>query len=157
MNRTIRLVVAVISLSYMVIAAPANAQNLKDKLTGAWSLEAGSETSQDGKKVMPWSAGSLILVSSGEFSFFVVGKERPKGGGDPRVPVGPLVGYYGTYTVNEADNTLMYKIEHATNSSFDGGTRSLKISFKGDTMTTTTDVKTPKGTITAANTWKRAK
>jgi hypothetical protein len=157
MKRPLRFAATGLLLLCIGIAAPANAESLKDKLTGAWSLEAGSETSQDGKKVVPWSAGSLILASSGQFSFFIVGKDRPKGGGDPRIPVGPLVGYYGTYTVNEADNTFVYKIEHATNSSFDGGTRTLKISFQGDAMTTTTDVKTPQGTIVAANTWKRAK
>ena len=158
MNGIIASTVATISLLSIGIAAPASAQGLKDKLVGAWTLEEGSEIFQGGKKVIPWSAGSLILDSSGHFSFFVIGKDRSKGSGDPRVPVGPLVAYYGTYTVNDADSTLTYTVGHATNPSFDGAVRTQKISFKDDAMTTTSsDVKTPQGTITPVNEWKRAK
>jgi hypothetical protein len=60
--------------------------------------------------------------------------------------------------VNEADNTLTWKVERATNTSIDGATRTQKISFKGDIMTTTgSDVKTPQGPITPVNEWKRVK
>jgi hypothetical protein len=135
----------------------ASAQSLNAKLVGAWTLDVGSEIFQDGKKVVPWEAGSLILDSTGHFSFFVIGKDRPKGNGDPRSPVGPLVAYYGTYTVSDADNVLTYKVERATNPAFDGVVRTQKISFKGDMMTTTgSDVKTPQGTITPVNEWKKA-
>jgi hypothetical protein len=153
-----RIAVATASLLSIAIADPASAQSLRDKLIGAWNLDVGSEISQDGKKVVPWSAGSLILDPSGRMSFFVIGKDRPKGSGDPRSPVGPIVAYFGTYTVNEADNTLTWKVEHATNTSIDGATRTQKISFKGDIMTTTgSDVKTPQGPITPVNEWKRVK
>jgi len=157
MNRLTALATATtISLLCIGINAPASAQSLKDKLVGAWSLDEGLEIFQGGKKVIPWSAGSLILDSSNHFSFFVIGKDRPKGSGDPRSPVGPVVAYYGTYTLDEANNTLIYKVEHATNPSFDGAVRTLKISFQDGTMTTTSsDVKTPQGTITPVNKWKR--
>lgn len=133
-----RIAVATASLLSIAIADPASAQSLRDKLIGAWNLDVGSEISQDGKKVVPWSAGSLIL--------------------DPSSPVGPIVAYFGTYTVNEADNTLTWKVERATNTSIDGATRTQKISFKGDIMTTTgSDVKTPQGPISPVNEWKRVK
>jgi hypothetical protein len=139
------------------IASPASAQSMKDKVMGAWTLVDGSEIFQDGKKATPWETGSLILDSTGHFSFFVIGKDRPKGNGDPRNPVGPLVAYYGTYTVSDADGVLTYKVDHATNPTFDGGLRTQKVSFTGDTMTTTgSDVKTPQGTITPVNAWKKA-
>jgi hypothetical protein len=139
------------------VASPADAQTLKDKVMGAWTLVEGSEVFQDGKKATPWETGSLILDSTGHFSFFVIGKDRPKGGGDPRSPVGPVVAYYGTYTVSNADNLLTYKVDHATNPTFDGVVRTQKVSFKGETMTTTgSEVKTPQGTITPVNEWKKA-
>ncbi|HZP79695.1 MAG TPA: hypothetical protein VFB45_26410 [Pseudolabrys sp.] len=146
------------SVLSLAIAVPANAQGLKQKVVGAWTLDVGSEIFADGKKVVPWEAGSLLLDPTGHFSFFVIGKDRPKGNGDPRVPVSPIVAYYGTYTVNEADNTLSYKVERASNPTFDGVLRGQKISFKGDVMVTTaSEVKTPQGTITPVNEWKRAK
>ncbi len=99
-----------------------------------------------------------MLGAGGGFSFFVIGKDRPKGSGDPRVPVGPVVAYYGTYTINEADSTLAYTVEHATNPTFDGGVRTQKITFEGDLMTTTASpVNTPQGPITPVNRWKKAK
>lgn len=68
-----------------------------------------------------------------------------------------MVAYYGTYTVSEADSMLTYTVEHATNPSFGGAVRAQKIGFKGDVMTTTgSDIKTPQGTITPVNEWKRA-
>jgi len=158
MNRLIALAAAAISLLCIGFTVPASAQSLRGKLVGAWNLDEGSEIFQGGKKVTPWSAGNLILDSSNHFSFFVIGKDRPKGSGDPRTPVGPVVAYYGTYTVDGANNTLTYTVEHATNPSFDGAIRTQKISFEDDTMTTTSsDVKTPQGTITPVNKWKRAK
>jgi hypothetical protein len=158
MNRFARFTAATVSLLCVGITFPASAQSLKEKVMGAWTLEVGSEISKDGKKVIPWETGSLILDSTGHMSFFVIGKDRPKGSGDPRIPVGLVVAYYGTYTISEADNLLTYKIEHAANPSFDGAVRTQKVSFKGDIMTTTgSDVKTPQGTITPVNEWKKAK
>jgi hypothetical protein len=109
------------------------------------------------------AAGSLFLaVFAAEAGFAQkqggILKMYNKGSDDVRIPGGPLVAYYGTYTVNEADNTITYKIEHAANSLFDGATRTQKITFQNDVMTTTgSDVKTPQGTITPVNEWKKAK
>jgi hypothetical protein len=60
----------------MTIAWPAAAQSLKEKVVGAWVLDVGAEIFQDGKKVVPWATGSLILDPSGHMSFFVIGKGR---------------------------------------------------------------------------------
>ena len=45
------------SVFCMAISAGANADGLKEKVVGAWTLSEGSETFQDGKKVTPWVAG----------------------------------------------------------------------------------------------------
>jgi Lipocalin-like domain len=157
MNEFTKSGIVTMALLCVGTVSAANAQSLKDKVIGAWTLTEGSEIFQDGKKVVPWSAGSLILDSTGHMSFFVIGKDRPKGSGDPRAPVGPVVAYYGTYQINDADNTLTYNVEHATNPSFDGGVRTQKVSFKGNMMTTTgSNVQTPQGTITPVNEWKKA-
>jgi hypothetical protein len=85
-------------------ALPASAQSLKEQLAGTWMLTAGTEQHPDGKKVTPWSEGRLMLDANGNLAFFLIGRDRPKTGNDPRVPVGPAVAYYGTYSVNEAES-----------------------------------------------------
>ena len=120
MNEFTRLSVITASLLCIGITTNAGAQGLKEKVIGAWTLNDGSEIFQDGKKATPWAAGSLILDPTGHFSIFVLGKDRSKGSDDPRIPSGPLVAYYGTYTVNDAENMLTYKVEHATNPIIDG-------------------------------------
>jgi hypothetical protein len=158
MNRYAKFIAAALSLACMAIASPAGAQSLKEKVVGAWVLDVGAEIFQDGKKVVPWATGNLILDPTGHMSFFVMGKDRAKGNDDVRSPAGPMVAYYGTYTVDEGANMLTYKIEHAGNPAFDGAVRKQKVTFKGDVMTMTADeVKTPQGTITPVNEWKKAK
>jgi hypothetical protein len=158
MNGLSKLTAVTASLLCIGITTGASAQGLKEKVIGAWTLSEGSELFQDGKKVTPWAAGNLILDPNGHFSFFVLGMDRAKGNDDVRIPNGPLVAYYGTYTVNDAENMLTYKVEHAANPMFDGAVRTQKVTFKGDLMTTTgSDVKTPQGTITPVNEWKKAK
>ncbi len=157
MNRYAKFTAVALSLPCMTFASPAGAQSLKEKVVGAWVLDVGAEIFQDGKKVVPWITGNLILDPTGHMSFFVIAKDRAKSD-DVRIPAGPMVAYYGTYTVDEGANTITYKIEHAGNPAFDGAVRKQKVTFKGDVMTTTgDDVKTPQGTITPVNEWKKAK
>jgi hypothetical protein len=99
-----------------------------------------------------------MLDANGNLAFFLIGGDRPKAGNDPRVPVGPIVAYYGTYTVDEAAKSLTWKIEHASFPNFDGGERKQTAAITGDTMTTTgSPVQTPQGAIVPINEWKRVK
>ena len=137
-------------------ASGASAQSLSAKVTGAWTLVSGSEDYPDGKKNMPWATGNMILEPTGHISLILVGKDQPKST-SVRIPVGPFVAYYGTYTVNEADNTLMIKVEHSGAALQDGSVRTFKISFNGGNMTTTaSEVETPEGTMIPVNECKKA-
>ncbi len=55
------------------LSAPASAQSLKEKVTGAWTLVLSSENYPDGKKNMRWATGNLILDPTGHIAFFLVG------------------------------------------------------------------------------------
>jgi hypothetical protein len=145
------LAIPVSILTSVACAQLASAQALKDKVIGGWTLVEGSETMPDGKKVVPWGSGQLILGRSGNMSFFVLGKDR-KPSGSVRTPVGPMVAYFGTYTVNEAAGTLTYKIEGSSFPGNEGATREQKITF----TTTGSPVDTPEGKITPVNVWKKA-
>ena len=158
MTRRINNAFVAMTLLCMMGGSPAVAQSFKDKVIGVWTLEAGSENFPDGKKLMPWATGNLILDPTGHLSFFLIGKDQPKTGSGVRNPLGPLVAYYGTYTIDEPNATLTYKIEHGASPLFNGATRTQKITFKGDTMVTTgSEVQTPEGKMTPVNEWKRAK
>lgn len=139
-------------------ASGASAQSFSAKVTGAWTLVSGSENYPDGKKNMPWATGSMILDSSGHIAFFLVGKDQPNTSPSVRTPVGPFVAYYGSYTIDEANSTVSYKIEQAASPIQKGTTRIQKVTFSGDTMTWTgSEIKTPEGTMTPVNEWKKAK
>jgi Lipocalin-like domain len=139
-----------------VLPQAALAQGLKEKIVGAWTLTEGSEVFADGKKVVPWSKGSLIVSGSGHVSFFVLPKDRAKTD-SVRAPAGPMVAWYGTYTVDEGANTFTVKVIGASSPAFEGASRVQSVSFSGDTMTTTASkVDTPEGPITPVNVWKKA-
>jgi hypothetical protein len=158
MNRYGLITITAFAALMLGAALPASAQGLKEQLVGTWMLTAGTEQHPDGKKVTPWSEGRLIFDSNGNLAFFLIGRDRPKTGNDPRVPVGPAVAYYGTYSVNEQTKSLTWKIERALWPGFDGGERNQSVALTGDTMTTTgSPVQTPQGAIIPINEWKRVK
>ncbi len=111
----------------------------------------------DGKKVVPWAKGSLIIDRGGQISFFVLGKDRSKTD-SVRTPAAPMVAWYGTYTVDEAGKKFTAKVEGASSPAFEGAVREQTVTFKDGTMTTTASkVQTPEGAITPVNVWKKAK
>ena len=63
----------------------------------------------------------VVLDPSGRFAFLVFA-DRPKAEGvaDPRIPVAPMVAYFGTYDVNEDTKTLTYHVGTASTPAFNG-------------------------------------
>ena len=142
-----------------LLAGPAHAESLLQQVAGAWTLTSGSEKMADGAVNEIWGAGSLILDPSGHMSFFVFGKNRPPATSpDPRVPLGPMVAYYGTFSADDDTKTLTYHVAAASSPMFNAATRMQTVTLSGDTMTTTgSTVNTPQGPITPINVWTRAK
>lgn len=147
------------ALGIGLMAVPAYADSLMQQVSGAWTLTSGAEQMPDGSKKVPWAAGNLILTPSGHFSFFVFAADRKaEGPADPRVPAGPMVAYYGTFTADDATKTLTYHIETASAPAFNGVTRDQHVTVTADTLITKgAPVKTPQGDITPINEWRRAK
>ena len=158
MNRSTTLALGTIILFYAGVASSAGAQTLAEKVVGTWTLEAGSENYPDGRKLQSWATGNLIFDPTGHFSQFLIGKERPKTSTSVRTPVGPGVAFYGMYTVDEATGTLTLKVESGVTPVFDGTTRQVKASIKGDILTATSpETVTPEGPMIPVNEWKRVK
>ena len=98
-------------------------QSLKEQLVGTWTFDSASETRKDGTKIDRWGAnpkGSLMFDANGRYIFVIMRSDLPKFAAkslmegtaeeNQAVVKGMLV-YFGTYSVNEADKTLITHIE----------------------------------------------
>ena len=111
----------------------------------------------------PWGPGvkgSLMLSPTGRFSLFLVSANRDNTASkNPRTPVGQVLGYFGTYTVDEAAKTLTYHIEGSTFPRWDGTDRKETVD---PISPTSLDLMTERvqdrvlGSITSHQAWKRS-
>jgi hypothetical protein len=96
---------------------------LKELIVGTWLLDAVYDKTQDGEKHYPWGdgvKGQATFTSDGHFSWQMMSANRPKADTSPREPVGPVVAYWGTYTVDESAKTLTDHLESCTFPQWDG-------------------------------------
>lgn len=142
--------------------ATGSAQTLKEQVTGTWTLVSNIQKYQDGKEENdfgPKEHGQLILSPDGRFSLFLLGGDRPKAAGTASSPIGPAIGYYGTYSVSEADKSLVYRVEGSTFPNFEGSEQKANVTvIKGDDLTyVRAAIPSPKGPFVPTLTWKRTK
>jgi len=108
----------------MLAVVPATAQSLKDQLIGTWAMESNVEEYADGKKVSwdPSLKGMAMYDSGGRFIFMAteIGNRKKIEGNPALNPVGKMVSFFGTYSVNEDDKTLTHKIVGASSPLWDG-------------------------------------
>jgi Lipocalin-like domain len=110
-------------------------KTLKEQIVGTWILESVYDQTADGVKHNPWGdgvKGQAIYTSDGHFSWFIMSANRPKADTDPRQPVGPIIAYWGTYTINEEAKTITDKIERCSFPQWDGGGGTVNIAFPTD-------------------------
>ena len=143
--------------------AEAQQGTLKQQIIGTWTLVSVYDVLPDGKKSTEvWGdgvKGSVAYDGSGRFTYMIVSAGRPKHTTitplTARTPVGPMIGYFGTYSVNEADKSVTLSIERCTFPNWEGTDRKLLLSVKGDQMSQTL-APTPGATIPNLE-WVRAK
>jgi hypothetical protein len=152
-------VVCVVGLS---LAASAFAQSpLKSQVPGAYKLTSIYDVLADGKKNDTWGPevkGSLILMPTGQFSVQIIGSNRDKTvAHTPREPVGPIVTYYGTYTVDEAAKTLTYHVIGSSFPRWEPIDRVAAVEATSNGLNIITTVKDDKqlGDLKAHQEWKR--
>ncbi len=119
----------------------AQAKSLQDGLVGAWSLVDIYDMGKDGSEYYVWGEGVqglVVYTSGGHFSSQIISGNRDKGASkNPRMPVGQAIGYFGTYTVDEATMTIKLKIDRCSFPGWDGIERVSKIaSLTGDELRT---------------------
>jgi hypothetical protein len=99
----------------------------KSQLVGDWSLasiDAPNATVQNGA-----NDGFLVFERSGRFSFALLSSKVPKFASNNRntgtadenkAAVQGSIAYFGTYSVNEADSTLMFHVERSSFPNWNG-------------------------------------
>ena len=134
----IRAIVTTVSaLLTLAVTLPANAQALKDQVVGAWTLTSIFEEYGDVKKDTwgPDVKGALSLDRSGQFSLQIMAAGRAKGSGNPALsPIGRAIGYFGTYTISEADKVLTFNIVRSTFPNWDGTEQKRILTIAGDKL-----------------------
>lgn len=115
--------VAVLGLALLPSSAVGQQKSLKDQLVGTWTLVTWEQTNPDGSKFQRFGAnpkGVNVFDASGRVFVMYARPDLPKiASGNPSNPtpeearaiVGGAIGYFGTYTVNEADKSVAFRLE----------------------------------------------
>jgi hypothetical protein len=104
-------------------------------IAGAWSLVSLSED-HHGQITRPLGdkpQGQVIYGGHGELSVTLLSGDREKKPGNPLMPVGPAIAYFGTYTVN--GDTITSHVIASTFPNFAGTDQKGTFAVKGDTLT----------------------
>jgi hypothetical protein len=147
-------------------SSPASAQSTAD-VVGTWSL-VSSVTEKDGTKTDQFGVGAkgmLTLDADGHFMLTIIGPELPKfasnnrAAGTPdenKAVVSKSIAMIGTYSVNSADKTLIFKVDSATFPNWNGTEQKrLLASGNRDELKYVTPTASSGGVGTV--TWKRAR
>ena len=116
-------VVTALGLALLPGSALAQQKSLKEQLTGSWTSVSADNVAPDGTKRQLMGAnpkGLMILDASGRFALVQVDPARPKFASNNRLQgtaeenkavVQRTVAQFGTWSVNEADKTVVLHIE----------------------------------------------
>jgi hypothetical protein len=130
--------------------APAPApKSTKEAVVGTWTLLITDDVQADGTHVPgygPNPMGTLILTPDGHYSLQIIRAGRPKFAANSRLKGTPdenkaaiqgMISHFGTYTVNDADKSLNFRIEGSSFPNWDGTTQKRMITSltAGDELT----------------------
>jgi hypothetical protein len=168
MNRSLILLCAAATIA--LAGAPANAQQrlLKDQLVGTWTVVSQYTVSPAGKREESYGEkpiGRLTFDAAGRFSYILFDPARPKfasrdkNHGTPEEYAAIVQGgqaYFGTYSINDANDRLTYHIEGSLEPSWQGTDRTgVSVTLVNDELKY--NATTPATGVTAYQVWKRLK
>jgi hypothetical protein len=114
-----------VGLALLPGSALAQQKSLKDQLVGTWTIVSVDNVAPDGSKRQlfgPNPKGTIILDAGGRYAQLLVRPGRPKFASNNRLQGTPeenkaaqegAVAHHGTWTINEADKTVVLRIEAA--------------------------------------------
>jgi len=141
--------------------------SLQQRVQGTWTL-VSAVLDQEGKKSEPFGPGpkgSVILTNNGRFALIITRTDVPKFASNVRTTgtaeenkaaVQGSIGYFGTYTANDADKALILHAEGSTFPNWAGTDQKRTIELSGDELKfVNPNPSMGPGTVTV--TWKRVK
>jgi hypothetical protein len=111
-------------------AAPPKA--FKDQIVGTWTILVADDIHPDGSQTSqfgPNPIGYAIFEANGHYSVQIMRASRPKFASNVRATgtadenkavVQGMIAHFGTYSVNEADKSLTFRIEGSSFPNWDG-------------------------------------
>ncbi|PTL85725.1 lipocalin-like domain-containing protein [Vitiosangium sp. GDMCC 1.1324] len=174
MNRLGVLILAARALLFLGLALPAGGamaepQTLQEELVGTWTLVLVDNVLPDGSRVElygPHPQGLLMFDAQGRYSLQILraGRARftsnDKSKGTPEENKAAVQGsnsHFGRYSVNEAERTVTFHIEHAFFPNWEGTEQKRTFTLTGDELKYTVPTPTTGGTATGEVVWKRAR
>jgi hypothetical protein len=137
-----------LGLAMLPSSAVSQQKSLKDQLVGVWTLVSAEATAPDGTKRQDFGAnpkGILILDAGGRYAVVQARPDRPKfkAGNNVRLDT-PAAEFgeaarafaanFGTWSVNEADKTLLRRYEAALIPNAEGSETKVSVSLAGDEL-----------------------
>jgi hypothetical protein len=162
MQRPITLIIAAVSCFAVGLpkppAAVAQQKSLKDQLVGTWKFVSWDTQTRDGTKRIPTEGadpqGALILDSAGGLYFLLI-SALPKLASNQRLITTPeedkavahgTFSYFGTYSANEAEKTITFRVERSSYSNQIGESKRVITLLTDDELKVASPVTTSGGT-----------
>jgi len=161
--------IAVLGLVMPPTSAISQQKTIKEQIVGTWTFVSSANIMPDGTRVDQWEGanpkGIFMLDGNGHFTFFITRSDLPKFA-SKTVPEGTAAEYkavvtgivasFGTYTINEADKTVIAHVEGSSFPNLIGlDQKRLITTLTADELKYGNPVNTAAGTVEAI--WKRAK
>jgi len=141
----------------------------REEIVGTWTLVLVDNVLTDGTRVHLYGEnpqGILTFDAEGRYALQIYRAGRAKfvsgdkSKGTPEENSAAVLGsnaHFGTYLVNAADGTIVFRIEHATFPNWDGTEQKRAYTVRGDELTYTVPTPTSGGTAIGEVKWKRLK
>jgi hypothetical protein len=135
--------VATLGLALLPTGAVSQQKSLKEQLVGTWTLVSLGRTASDGtKRQIPNPKGILILDAGGRYAQVAGRGDRPKFKSPSQPTTEELAAAtqdffaanFGTWSVNEADNTLTQRFDGALRPNNEGTDTKNSVSLAGDEL-----------------------
>jgi hypothetical protein len=138
MTRLSKVTMALLMLALALPAADSVAQpKTKDVIIGSWSHTFGSDNYDHGE-INDWNVGMkgiLTFDSNGHFSMLIIGPAQPElKSANARRPDADVVASVGTYTVSEADKSVIARIDGDSYSPRIGMQISIAVAANGEAL-----------------------
>jgi Lipocalin-like domain len=156
----------VLGLALMSDAAVAQQKTMKEQLVGTWTFVSAIDNNKDGTKTNRWgpnAKGLIIFDANGHFSFMIARADIPKfaadsvmqgTAGENTAVVKGIIAYIGTWSVDEANKTLITNIDASSFPNLNGKSQKRIINSLTADELKYTNPATSAGTTTEA-VWRR--